>query len=207
MLITFEGTEGVGKSTHLKFLADYLSKKNIPLITTREPGGTEMGEEMRDMLLKHRKETMSPIAELLFMFAARAQHLETVILPALTAGKWVLCDRFTDATYAYQGGGRGVDMHAIKSLENMVQGSLRPHLVLLFDAPVEIGLSRATKRSHPDRFEQEKIEFFERVRAQYHMRAEEDLDRYKMIDATKSIEAIQNDLLGIFSPLVNKYHG
>lgn len=207
MMISFEGMEGVGKSTHLAFVADYLAKKKIPVVVTREPGGTEMGEEIRDILLKHRQEKISTIAELLLMFAARSQHLETVIEPALASGHWVLCDRFTDATYAYQGGGRGVEAHLIKSLETMVLGSFKPHLVFLFDAPVEVGLSRAKNRSHPDRFEQETVDFFERVRVHYHLRVEQDLNRYKMIDATKAIEAIQTELLGIINPFVDKYHG
>lgn len=207
MMISFEGIEGVGKSTHLAFLAEYLTKKNIPVTVTREPGGTEIGEELRDVLLKHRKENISNIAELLLMFAARAQHLEVVIRPALALGHWVLCDRFTDATYAYQGSGRQVDMGIIKTLETMVQGTFKPNLVLLFDTPVSLGLSRAKNRSHPDRFEQEALDFFERVRNGYRERVEQDLNRYKMIDATKSIEAIQTEMLGIINPLVDKYRG
>lgn len=207
MMISFEGIEGVGKSTHLSFLADYLTKKGIPVLTTREPGGTEMGEEIRDILLKHRTESISSLAELLLMFAARAQHLETVIQPALKLGKWVLCDRFTDATYAYQGGGRGVDVGIIKSLETMVQGAFRPNLILLFDAPAKMGLSRAKNRSHPDRFEQETVDFFERVRRHYCTRAERDLKRYKMLDATKPIGEIQIELLEIINPYVSKAYG
>lgn len=196
MFITFEGIEGVGKSTHLNFIADLLSNKQIPYIKTREPGGTEMGEEIRDILLKHRHESVSSLAELLLMFAARAQHVATVIKPALERKQWVLCDRFTDATYAYQGGGRGVPFDTIELLEKLVLGNFHPELTLIFDAPPEIGLQRVKGRaSHPDRFEKENLAFFEKVRQTYLARAKTDPKRYRIIDASQSLETIQNALI------------
>ena len=159
--ITVEGVEGVGKTTNMTFIQSWLKQQGIEHITTREPGGTPLAEDIRELLLSPRDEAVNENTELLLMFAARAQHLAEVILPALERGQWVLCDRFTDATYAYQGGGRGVAMEKISLLEDLVQGQLRPDLTLVLDAPVAQGLERANKRSQPDRFEQEKLDFFD----------------------------------------------
>ena len=192
--ITIEGIEGVGKTTNVQFVAQYLKNKGIPLVVTREPGGTPLAELLRDTLLSPRDEQVSEITELLVMFAARAQHIKQVIEPALAAGKWVLCDRFTDATYAYQGGGRGIAKEKIKILEKMVQDKLQPDLTLLLNAPVEIGLKRALKRSAADRFEQETTAFFNRVAAVYLERAREFPQRFTLIDATQPLTAVQEEI-------------
>ncbi len=194
-LITLEGIEGVGKSTNLRFIADRLAAAGIPFITTREPGGTPLAEEIRALLLAPRDEAVSRQAELLLMFAARAQHVTNVIAPALARGEWVLCDRFTDATYAYQGGGRGVPQASIAWLEDYVQDALRPDRVFLLDVDVATGLARARARSGAgDRFERERVEFFERVRAAYLARARADGRRYCVIDAGGDLPAVQRDL-------------
>lgn len=207
MFITFEGIEGVGKTTQIKFLENYLKNRHINLLVTREPGGTEMGEEIRDVLLKHRNDKVSPLTEVLLMFGARAEHLASVILPNLKRGIWVLSDRFTDASYAYQGGGRQLPLEYIQDLENLVQGDFRPDLVFILDAPPEVGLARAKNRSHPDRFEQEKIDFFVRVRETYLRRAKNEPDRYKVLDATQSISSIQEKIVKIMEPfLINEHH-
>lgn len=185
--ITFEGSEGAGKSTQLNTVAAYLSARDIEYVITREPGGTPLAEEVRQLLLAHRDETVAPMTELLLLFAARAQHLERVIQPALKQGKWVLCDRFTDATYAYQGGGRELSKADIEQLESLVQKGLQPDLTLLFDIPVEQGLSRAAKRAALDRFESEQVAFFERVRAAYLERAAMNPARYVVIDASQAL--------------------
>ncbi len=164
LFITLEGGEGAGKSTSLAFVRDYLEQAGWRVVVTREPGGTPLGEKIRELLL-HGREYMDVDTELLLMFAARAEHLARVIRPALADGVCVVCDRFTDATYAYQGGGRGVPEARIRILEDWVQQGLRPNLTLLLDIPVEQGLGRAGQRSAPDRFEREKIDFFERVRS------------------------------------------
>ncbi|MBS4050539.1 MAG: dTMP kinase, partial [Methylomonas sp.] len=157
--ITLEGGEGVGKSTNLQFIRHLLAQKQIDVVLTREPGGTELAEKIRQLLLEKHSESITPQAELLLVFAARAQHVQHVILPALAQGKWVLSDRFTDATYAYQGGGRNMDNRIIAWLESTVQGELRPDLTLLLDAPVETGLLRAQHRGKLDRFESERRDF------------------------------------------------
>jgi len=163
--ITLEGCEGVGKTTNMAFIKDYLEQHNISVVVTREPGGTQLAEKIRQLLLDNKSETISEQAELLMMFAARAQHIKHVIEPALAQGKWVLCDRFTDATYAYQGGGRNMKISTIKWLENLVQGTLRPDLTLLLDAPIEIGIARVRERGALDRFELEKNQFFRKRQA------------------------------------------
>ncbi|PTQ89367.1 dTMP kinase [Agitococcus lubricus] len=191
VFITLEGTEGVGKSTALGFMQQYLQGHHVPFISTREPGGTPLAEQIRHLLLNKSQEPVAVNAELLLLFAARAQHIEQVIKPALAAKKWVLCDRFTDATYAYQGGGRGVDNQKIALLEQLVQADLRPQLTLWLDAPVEVGLARAAKRQQLDRFEQEKASFFDKVRAIYRQRAQAEPQRFRRIDATASIEDVQ----------------
>jgi dTMP kinase len=192
--ITVEGTEGVGKTTNINFIKSWLKQNEIKFVATREPGGTPLAEEIRDLLLKPRDELVVSTAELLLMFAGRAQHLNKVILPALQAGTWVLCDRFTDATYAYQGFGRQMTSELIVQLENIVQGDIRPDLTLLLDIPVEIGLERANDRGDPDRFEQEQQDFFNRVRAGYLSLANENSDRYVVIDASQEIQGVQTDI-------------
>jgi len=189
--ITVEGIEGVGKTTNINFIETILRDAGKEIVMTREPGGTSLGEDVRELLLGHKHDGMSRDAELLLMFAARAEHLDKVILPAIEEGKWVLCDRFTDATYAYQGGGRGFDTNPIATLETLVQDALRPALTLLLDVSVEIGLDRAGKRSEPDRFEKEKHDFFERVRQTYLQRAKAEPERIKIIDASQPLAAVQ----------------
>lgn len=189
--ITVEGTEGVGKTTNLDFIQECLQHQGIDVIRTREPGGTPLAENIRELLLAPREEPVAELTELLLMFAARAQHLQQVILPALNAGQWVLCDRFTDATYAYQGGGRGMDISRIAVLEQLVQASLRPDLTLLLDLPVSTGLARARKRSEPDRFESEKVNFFDAVRQHYLMRAAQEPERFAVIDAAPELSRVQ----------------
>jgi dTMP kinase len=191
--VTMEGIEGVGKSTQVARLSEALKSLGIAHAVTREPGGTPLAESIRDVVLSVREETLPPTAELLLMFAARAVHLANHIEPNLRAGRWVICDRFTDATYAYQGGGRQLRMSSIGELETMVQGTLRPHLTLLLDAPVENALARARRRnagSPEDRFERERNEFFERVRSVYRARAAAEPDRIAIIDATGSIDEV-----------------
>lgn len=193
--ITLEGGEGVGKSTNLDYLRECLEGAGKTVVVTREPGGTSLGEQVRALLLDHRHDGMSADAELLLMFAARAEHLARVIRPALAEGSWVLCDRFTDATYAYQGGGRGIDEERIAALETWVQGSLRPDLTLLLDAPVAVGMARAGRRAgEADRFEREQMAFFERVRQTYLDQARRFPERYRVIDAGQALSTVQGQL-------------
>ena len=192
--ITVEGTEGVGKTTNIAVIQQWLEQQNIPYINTREPGGTPLAESLRELLLANREEAVDENAELLMVFAARAQHLAQVISPSLAAGTWVLCDRFTDATYAYQGGGRGIDMDKIAQLETLVQGDLRPDLTLVLDIPVEQGLARASERSEPDRFERERIDFFQKVRACYQSLARSAPARYRVIDASQKLDDVASDI-------------
>jgi len=200
--ITLEGGEGVGKTTNLAFIKDYLQQHNISVIVTREPGGTVLAEKIRHLLLDKHSEAISEHAELLLMFAARAQHIKHVIEPALAQGVWVLCDRFTDATYAYQGGGRNMRISTIEWLENLVQGTLRPDLTLLLDAPVEIGIERAKKRGAFDRFEAEKISFFEQVRRAYLLEAELHPERIKLIKANQPLADVQRALIDVIHALL-----
>ena len=200
--ITVEGTEGVGKSTNMAFIEAWLKSAGKELVITREPGGTELGEKLRNMLLDAKETSMCDDTELLLMFAARAQHLQEVIIPALEAGKWVLCDRFTDATYAYQGGGRGIAMHRIEQLEQWVQGELRPDMTLILDLPIDVGLERAGKRSEPDRFELEKHDFFNKVRDTYLSRAKSFPERYKIIDASPAIPEVQQAISSVLEEMV-----
>lgn len=200
--ITLEGTEGVGKSTALSYIQAYLTEHYVPFISTREPGGTPLAEKIRHLLLTKDDEKMAHHTELLLMFAARAQHLEQVIKPALAAKTWVLCDRFTDASYAYQGGGRGLPMSEIAQLESLVQGTLQPTLTLWLDAPVEIGLQRAAARHQLDRFEQEKVAFFDKVRAVYQQRAQSYPQRYRRIDANVPLEQVQAQVKAVLSHFV-----
>jgi dTMP kinase len=195
--ITLEGGEGVGKTTNLTFIKDYLQQQNRAVTVTREPGGTALAEKIRHLVLDIDGESISDTTELLLMFAARAQHIQHVIEPALARGDWVLCDRFTDATYAYQGGGRKVSIATIALLEQLVQGDLRPDLTLLLDAPIEIGMERAQKRAAFDRFEAEKISFFTGVRDMYLSRAAEQPNRIKVIQANQPLADVQKDILAV----------
>lgn len=192
--ITFEGIEGAGKSCNISHAGMLLKNSAKPVMLTREPGGTPLGESLRELLLGHKHDDISSTAELLLMFAARAQHLQSKILPALERGEWVICDRFTDATYAYQGGGRNLDTAAIAALESLVQGERRPDLTILLDLPVSMGLERAGNRSAPDRFEREKHDFFERVRSAYLQIAERDPQRVKVVDASLPLEQVQQQI-------------
>ncbi|NNF97101.1 MAG: dTMP kinase [Halobacteria archaeon] len=201
--ITVEGSEGVGKSSNLAFIEDYLRNAGINIVRTREPGGTPLGESVRELLLDARQTAMCDDMELLLMFAARAQHLAEVILPALEAGKWVLCDRFTDATYAYQGCGRGVPLERIQVLEDWVQGELRPDHTLLLDMPVADGLQRAGTRSEPDRFEQEQHAFFERVRETYLARAKQEPGRIHVIDASPALDVVQTHIADVLQRILD----
>jgi len=202
LFITLEGGEGAGKSTQLAYVQQRLEAAGKILHVTREPGGTELGEQIRELLLDHRQTAMDSDTELLLMFAARAQHLAQLIRPALTAGDWVLCDRFTDATYAYQGGGRGIDMDRITVLEDWVQGTLRPDLTLLLDLPVEVGMARAGERGELDRFEREQQAFFERVRQTYRDQAAAEPARYRIIDAAQGIEQVQRQIDAALAPFL-----
>jgi len=189
--ITVEGIEGAGKSSNLEFIQHLLEASGKEVLYTREPGGTPLGEEVRNLLLGHRHTGMADDTELLLMFAARAENLEQKIRPALDAGIWVLCDRFTDASYAYQGGGRGIDMQRIQMLEEWTQRELRPDLTVLLDLPVEVGLERAGKRSAPDRFEKEEVRFFEAVRQAYLQIAWDQAERVKLVDASTPLYEVQ----------------
>ena len=192
LFITLEGIEGAGKSTHMPYIADLLqSSSNMDVVCTREPGGTLLGEKIRDTLLTSTMVDISCEAELLLMFAARAQHLNEVIRPALAEGKTVLCDRFTDSSYAYQCGGRGIEREKICQLVQWVHADLKPDLTLLFDLPVEIGLARAKSRNIADRFESETVNFFQSARDVYLKIAEMEPDRVKVIDAGVDIEAVK----------------
>jgi len=197
--ITVEGIEGAGKSTNLELIKQLLEDAGQQVLFTREPGGTPLGEEVRELLLGHKHDGMAYETELLLMFGSRAEHLNRKICPALEGGTWVLCDRFTDATYAYQGGGRGISTERIQVLEQWVQGDLRPDLTLILDLPVEIGLDRAGKRSAPDRFESEVTCFFEDVRCAYLAIAEAEPERVKVIDASLSLSEVQAQIRATIS--------
>ncbi|MEY8204632.1 MAG: dTMP kinase [Bermanella sp.] len=197
--ITVEGIEGVGKSTNIQFIQDCLERHNIPYLQTREPGGTDLGEKLRALLL-HGAEVCDD-AELLMMFAARAQHLSEKIKPALQAGTWVICDRFTDSSYAYQGGGRQLKLDNIQRLEHLVHAGLQPNLTLLLDAPVEVGRARAAKRSAADRIEAQDLAFFNRVRAMFLSRAKE-FERYTLIDAAQPLARVQADIKQALESLI-----
>ncbi|MDF3864140.1 dTMP kinase [Pseudomonas denitrificans (nom. rej.)] len=207
LFITLEGPEGAGKSTNREYLAERLRERGIEVQLTREPGGTPLAERIRELLLDPSDEQMAVDTELLLVFAARAQHIAQVIRPALERGAVVLCDRFTDATYAYQGGGRGLPVERIAQLENFVQGGLRPDLTLVFDLPVEIGLSRAAARGRLDRFEQEGRAFFEAVRNTYLDRAHAEPGRYHILDAAQSLAEVQRDLDKLLPALLERLNG
>ncbi|MEH6556798.1 MAG: dTMP kinase [Oceanicoccus sp.] len=205
VFITIEGGEGVGKSTNIAFIADKLSEANITFVVTREPGGTPLAEEIRQLLLSDRDEIISDNTELLLMFAARAQHIAGVIEPALARGDWVICDRFTDATYAYQGGGRGLPESKISNLEQWVQGDLRPDFTILLDAPVAVGMSRAGQRGQLDRIEREQQQFFEDVRNRYLLLAERHNNRFRVVDASQTLAQVHESLLEIIDEMRHKF--
>jgi len=207
LFITLEGPEGAGKSTNRDYLAERLREQGIDVLLTREPGGTPLAERIRELLLTPCSEVMAADTELLLVFAARAQHLAEVIRPALARGSVVLCDRFTDATYAYQGGGRGLPTARIEQLESFVQGSLRPDLTLVFDLPIEVGLARAAARGRLDRFEQEGRSFFDAVRKTYLERAALAPQRYHILDAGQSLAAVQAALDALLPELVGRCRG
>lgn len=196
--ITLEGMDGAGKTTHLEWLRGQLAGRGLPLTVTREPGGTPLGEALRRLLLDSH-DSRTPDTEALLMFAARREHIATVIEPALAAGRWVLCDRFTDATYAYQAGGSGMAWDRVAALEHWVQGQLQPDLTLYFDLSPEVGRARTRQVREPDRFEREQAGFFERVRAAYLRRATEHPQRIRIIDAARSIAEVQAELQNILS--------
>jgi len=201
--ISIEGVEGAGKSTQINFIHDYLVEKGKTVVMTREPGGTELSEKIRELLLTPSELAMGVDTELLLMFAARAEHIKQRIAPALARGDWVLCDRFVDATFAYQGGGRGVDQQRIQQLADWTLKDLLPTLTLLFDLPVELGLKRVVERNEAiDRFEQEKVTFFEQIRASYLESARQNPERIKVVDASVSIPEIQQQLTKLLSPLL-----
>jgi dTMP kinase len=195
LFLTLEGAEGVGKSTNIEYITQYLERRGIEYVLTREPGGTALAEKIRDLLLAVHEEPMSELTELLLVFAARAQHLDKVIQPALSKGKWVVCDRFTDATFAYQGAGRGLSVETIGQLQLLVQGQLRPDLTLILDLDPEIGLARASNRGELDRFELEQQSFFRHVRQGYLDIAQAEPERCKVIDASKPLTDVKLDLL------------
>lgn len=198
--ITFEGVDGAGKSTHLAWFADTLRQRGLEVLVTREPGGTPLGERLREILLN---QPMHAETEVLLMFAARLEHIEQVIRPALQRGTWVVSDRFSDASFAYQGGGRGVPWAKLEQLERWVHEGLQPDLTLLFDIPVEIARQRLSANPALDRFEQEQADFFERVRAAYHRRVQQNPQRYAVIDAAQSLERVKHQL----EKLLRRYEG
>jgi len=201
--ITFEGIEGVGKSTNIATLAHRIEQAGHEVVCTREPGGTPNAERIRDIVSSHSEEPMPEIAELMLIFAARSLHVENVIRPAVERGSWVICDRFTDSSRAYQGGGRGIDMAVIDELAELVHGDLWPDLTILLDAPVDVGMARANRRSDPDRFESERAEFFERVRAVYLQIATAEPRRVTLVDASRELGLVREDIDRIALQLLN----
>ena len=202
--VTLEGGEGVGKSTNLAFVVAHLEAHGVEVVATREPGGTPLGETIRAWILDGEHGALSAEVEALLMFAARARHLDTVIRPALAAGKWVVCDRFTDATFAYQGGGRGAEIGLLRALEKGVQRGLEPDLTLLLDAPLDIGRRRIAERT-PDHFERERAPFFERVRRAYLERAQHDPKRVKVVDASGTLEQVQAAIIRELDVLLESF--
>jgi len=192
--ITLEGVDGAGKSSFLPWIEQRLRASGKDVLLTREPGGTPLGEQLREILLHT---PSNSVTEVLLMFAARREHIEQVIVPALDAGRYVLCDRFTDATYAYQGAGRGIDRVHIAALERWVQGEVQPDLTILFDLPVEVARARSSAARDPDRFESERLDFFSRVREGYLQRARECSERFRIIDASQSMQGVEAQLMQI----------
>ena len=202
--ITIEGMEGAGKSTNLNYVIDFFQQRGIAFTATREPGGTEISEKIRHLLLEHHNENLAPLAELMLIFAARAQHINKVIRPALDDGQWVICDRFTDATYAYQGAGRQLGGEKVEFLERFVQQDLQPDLTIILDVPVALSNKRVEQRGGKlDRFELEDSDFFQRVRDAYHQRASFAPERYELIDASQSLAQVQTELQNILEQLLN----
>lgn len=202
--ISIEGIEGAGKSTQIDFIQNFLQQQGKRVVVTREPGGTKLGEQIRELLLAPRDNGMSHDAELLLMFAARAEHIEQVIKPAIARGDWVLCDRFVDATFAYQGGGRGIPDERIKTISDWTLDGLQTDITLLFDLPVETGQQRVVKRlQEKDRFEQEKAAFFQKIRDCYLERAEQEPERIKIIDASRDISAVQQQVSTLLDEMVS----
>ena len=199
--ITVEGIEGVGKSTNMAVLVERVKAAGHEVLTTREPGGTPFAEDIRDILMHRRDEPVPAIAELLLMFAGRSFNVHNVIRPALEKGTWVVCDRFTDSTRAYQGGGRGLPMETVDAVAEWVHGDTWPDLTILLDAPVDVGMARAGSRSEPDRIEQERHDFFERVRACYLDIAAREPERFVVIDTTRDIEAVKADVAALIDQL------
>ena len=194
VFVTLEGIEGVGKTSAVECVTSWLRAQGRAVTVTREPGGTQLGERLRTLVLEQNGVPITPLAELLLMFAARAQHLEERIRPALAGGEAVVCDRFTDATYAYQGGGRGLPQTHIDAAAQLVHGDLQPTLTILLDAPPEVGLSRARARSAADRFEAEQLSFFERVRQAYLELAQRQPHRFVVIDATQDLASVHDEI-------------
>ena len=205
--ITVEGQDGAGKSTNIAFVHQLLEQRGIDVLLTREPGGTKLGEELRRLILDGHEYNIDATAELLLIFAARAQHLKETITPALNQGSWVLCDRFTDATFAYQGGGRGLPMGHVQQLQTLVQAGLQPDLTLLLDVDINTGLSRARQRAahQPDRFEGEQILFKTRVRKTYLQLAEQHADRIQVVDASVDIAQVQHQIQCIIDTYLNQH--
>lgn len=204
LFITIEGIEGVGKSTNIDVLVDTLQAAGVRVEVTREPGGTPLAEDIRDLLVRQCDEPMPEIAELLLVFAARSLHVNNVIIPALEAGTWVVSDRFTDSSRAYQGGGRGIPMETINRLARWVHGDVRPDLTILLDAPVDIGMQRAGRRGELDRFEEERDDFFQRVRACYLQLAADEPDRFVVVDTTGSLDAVKQQIVAIGEQIVSQ---
>ncbi len=202
LFISFEGVEGAGKTTNIQYIAEKIQAAGHEILLTREPGGTELSEAIRELLISKDYPEMHVDTELLLMFAARSEHLNKKIIPAINAGKWVLCDRFTDATFAYQGGGRGISETTISTLENLVQGSLRPDYTFLFDLNAEVGLARARNRGETDRFEQQHIDFFNRVRAKYLAMAESEPQRYRTVNAEYDLATVQNQINQLLTEII-----
>ncbi|WP_144394303.1 dTMP kinase [Pleionea sediminis] len=201
--ITIEGGEGVGKTTNLQLIESLLKQNRIDFIVTREPGGTPFAEEIRELLLNKRQEAVDPVAELLLVFAARKQHVEQTIKPALASGQWVVCDRFTDATFAYQGGGRELGFELIEQINQLALAGFKPNKTLLLDVDPDIGMQRAAKRSELDRFESEQMAFFERVRAAYRQRASDDAERFMVVDAGQDLVNVQTDITTVFQEYID----
>lgn len=201
--ITVEGIEGVGKSSNIDVLVTHIEAAGYEVLTTREPGGTPLAEDIRNLLMHRGDEPIPEIAELLMMFAARSLNVENNIRPALNAGKWVVCDRFTDSSRAYQSGGRGLAMETVDQLAEWVHGDLWPDLTILLDAPVEVGMARAGNRSEPDRIEQEEHAFFARVRESYLQQAAAEPNRFVVLDTTRELKAVQADVIQLAQQLID----
>lgn len=201
-LITLEGIEGVGKSSNLRFIATTLENQGIDVLVTREPGGTPLAEDLRKILLADYQEKTYPETELLMLYAGRFQHVESVIKPALAQGRWVLCDRFNDATFAYQGAGRQISLEKIHQLDEWTLGDFAPALTIILDAPVEVALKRIQTHRQLDRFEKEKSEFFDRIRQAYLARAKRHPERYQIVDASRDLEAVQQSIRELLSQFI-----